>query len=163
MPDHLHVHVLPRWDGDTNFMTAVAETRVLPEPLDAELAEAPRRLALTAPSGRPGICVHGDSGHFGAQIGRGVPSADDGPTARRDPPTQRAPTTSATHATRTGRCPDEDVRDALPEDLDASGYVGPYLFPNNNRRRVPGVLYLVPRRRVPRPLAHPPRTVRRSS
>ena len=33
MPGHVHVHVLPRWNGDTNFMTAVAETRVLPESL----------------------------------------------------------------------------------------------------------------------------------
>src|SRR5688500_216111 len=32
-PDHLHVHCLPRWSGDTNFMTTVAETRVLPEPI----------------------------------------------------------------------------------------------------------------------------------
>jgi ATP adenylyltransferase len=31
---HIHMHVLPRWIGDTNFMTVTAETRVLPEALD---------------------------------------------------------------------------------------------------------------------------------
>ncbi|MGH2368813.1 MAG: HIT family protein, partial [Chloroflexota bacterium] len=34
LPDHLHVHVVPRWHGDTNFMPILAQTKVLPESLD---------------------------------------------------------------------------------------------------------------------------------
>lgn len=33
VPGHLHLHVLPRWSGDSNFVTSVAEARVLPESL----------------------------------------------------------------------------------------------------------------------------------
>lgn len=41
-----------------------------------------------------------------------------------------------------GRSDVDDMRDELPADLISAGYVGPYQFPDNSRRRVPGVLYL---------------------
>ena len=53
--------------------------------------------------------------------------------------------------TTVGRVTDEETRsgsdgdyvDELPEDLDAAEFVGPYTFPNNNRRRIPAAIYLV--------------------
>jgi ATP adenylyltransferase len=39
---HIHLHVLPRWVGDTNFMTVTGETRVLPESLDVTWAKVKR-------------------------------------------------------------------------------------------------------------------------
>ena len=56
----------------------------------------------------------------------------DDPTATADPAAGASPTVPLS---------DADIRDALPEDLDAAGYVGPYMFPNNNRRRIPAYLY----------------------
>jgi len=37
----------------------------------------------------------------------------------------------------------DEHRDVLPDDLDAAGYVGPYSFPDNKRRRAPGAIYAV--------------------
>jgi hypothetical protein len=41
------------------------------------------------------------------------------------------------------KTPDGEYRDELPDDLDAHGYVGPYSFPNNNRRRISGIIFAV--------------------
>jgi ATP adenylyltransferase len=43
--DHVHMHVLPRWGGDTNFMPVIADTRVLPQSLEDSHAELSRLLA----------------------------------------------------------------------------------------------------------------------
>jgi diadenosine tetraphosphate (Ap4A) HIT family hydrolase len=42
---HLHVHIVPRWTGDANFMTAVANTRTLPETLDVSWEKVSTALA----------------------------------------------------------------------------------------------------------------------
>jgi ATP adenylyltransferase len=44
--DHVHMHVVPRWGGDTNFMPVLADVKVLPE----HLAETRRRLVEAWPA-----------------------------------------------------------------------------------------------------------------
>ncbi len=49
LPDHLHWHVVPRWEGDTNFMPVLADVKVVPETLDricAKFAAARAQLGL---------------------------------------------------------------------------------------------------------------------
>lgn len=49
--DHFHVHVVPRWGGDTNFMTVTAGTRVIPDLLDGTYRDL--RAAWEAPAAAP--------------------------------------------------------------------------------------------------------------
>ena len=44
-PDHLHVHVVPRWGGDTNFMPLTADTKVMPETPDQSFRRLRPRFA----------------------------------------------------------------------------------------------------------------------
>jgi ATP adenylyltransferase len=49
VPTHLHVHVVPRWTGDSNFLSAIANTQTLPETLDSSAA----RLRAAWPARHP--------------------------------------------------------------------------------------------------------------
>ena len=47
--EHIHMHVLPRWTGDANFMTSVANTRIIPEALEESYSKLKQGFDKSAP------------------------------------------------------------------------------------------------------------------
>lgn len=69
-------------------------------------------------------------------------ASDDDRLADDEAPAAGSRVAGGSAETREADGSDAEVTDSLPDDLDVSGYVGPYVFPNNNRRRIPGYIYL---------------------
>jgi ATP adenylyltransferase len=67
LPDHLHLHIVPRWPGDVNYMTVLDDVRVVPQSLATTYAEL---LAKAAELGLPKKCDAGTPGRRDAGTSR---------------------------------------------------------------------------------------------
>ena len=91
--DHMHVHVVPRWNGDTNFMTVVGEVRVLPEDL-AHRRPARLRPAFAKNASRATQMILELTTHEQLAFQRDIASICPAPRSRRRRPASTKPASS---------------------------------------------------------------------
>jgi ATP adenylyltransferase len=59
--EHIHLHIVPRWNGDTNFMPVIADTKVIPEHLDLVYQKLKQGLETLKALGAPETQQHGET------------------------------------------------------------------------------------------------------